>query len=185
MRRSSQWWIWMCAVWGLFLLGGCASSPDPREGGFFGGIHGLSSGKYEQRVKERDERLKRMRALQEEMRTEGRELELTKAELEQAFRDEQQALADLDRDIGAMEDNLAALAAGDEQQAKQIEEIRRRLQILKGKGASEAQKFTLDDLEGTHGHDEARLRLLQLTEQRDALRREYDLLLDLSLDLAR
>lgn len=183
MRRSSRWRVWICAVCGLFLLGGCASSPDPREGGFFGGIHGLSSGKYEQRVKEREQRLERMRALQEEMRAEGGELELQKAELEQALRNEQQALTDLDLDIRAMEDELAALSVNDTRQTNQIEEIRRRLQTLKSE--SKAYKIALDDLEGTHGHDEDRLRLLQLTEQRDALRREYDLLLDLSLKLAR
>lgn len=37
------------AIW----LTGCATSSDPRQGGFINGISGLASGKYQQRIDER------------------------------------------------------------------------------------------------------------------------------------
>ena len=35
------------------LLGGCATTDDPREGGLDGGLYGLSSGAYDRRIDER------------------------------------------------------------------------------------------------------------------------------------
>ena len=39
------------SLFSLLLLGGCATDPsnDPRSGGFFGGVRGLSSGDYDAR----------------------------------------------------------------------------------------------------------------------------------------
>ncbi|MCP4696274.1 MAG: hypothetical protein GY862_05440 [Gammaproteobacteria bacterium] len=39
------------------LSGGCAVSDDPSEGGLMGGVYGLGSGRYEERVDERQKRL--------------------------------------------------------------------------------------------------------------------------------
>jgi len=54
------------------LLGGLATgcqtvSSDPREGGLLGGMSGLQSGVYEQRVQDREARLAEMRTMQQEL----------------------------------------------------------------------------------------------------------------------
>jgi chromosome segregation ATPase len=45
----------------LTLLGACATTSDPSQGGFLSGVSGLSSGEYKRRVADRTAELERMR----------------------------------------------------------------------------------------------------------------------------
>ena len=53
-----------------FLFQGCATTTDPREGGLAGGIHGLSTGKYEKRIQQREERLNKLKQIQKDLEEE-------------------------------------------------------------------------------------------------------------------
>ncbi len=163
---------------------GCASSTDPREGGFFGGVHGLQSGVYAERVQTREESLNRLRALQQELDVEQAELEGQKASLEKELALERQSLAALDREVTGLEQSMETFQADDVQQKRQVQELQSRLDELKSN--MQAQTSALDALEGSGtGNTDQDLRRRQLEEQRRALQEEFELLMDLSLELSK
>ena len=166
------------------LASGCASSSDPREGGFLGGVQGLQSGTYEERIRTREESLNRLRALQQDLDAEQAELEGQKADLEEELALERQSLAALDREVSRLEQSVDTFQANDVQQKRQVQELQARLDELKSK--MQVQTSALDALEGsgTGGTDQD-LRRRQLEEQRRALQEEFELLMDLSLELSK
>ena len=170
------------------LLTACASAPtDPREGGLIGGISGLQTGAYEARVREREQRLERLREIQEGLETEQVELEREREEHERALAAERSRLDALTREVVVLSDTVDGLEAQTEVDARRLEELQERIAILKQ--AVGEQQSGIDALEGVGrggGADPAlELRRRQLEEQREMLRKEYELLLDLSLQLAR
>ncbi|PTN32753.1 hypothetical protein [Desulfonatronum sp. SC1] len=163
---------------------GCAASPDPRTGGFFGGIQGLASGSYEQRVQEREQSLERLRALQQEMQTEEAELQATKQSLEEIILWEREAVQELETNSEVLLAELAELESLDASSEAQVAQLKQRIADLQRN--TRQQQSALDALEGDgSGETDPDLRLQQLVKQREALRKEYDLLLELSLELAR
>ena len=166
-------------------LSACATtSTDPREGGLAGGISGLSSGAYEERVREREERLAELRAAQAELDAESRELEATHAERQQLVEQERAELDRLNADLEALHVRIAGLTAQLGDTDARLVDLRQRLAQLDQ--AAQNQQSSLDALEGTGiGDTDEDLRRRQLVQQRDALRREFDLLMELSLELAR
>jgi len=182
---------WLAATGAVVLLSACATTDDPREGGFISGVQGLSSGTYERRVREREDNLEKLRAMQQELEREGAALETEKSAREQALAQERRKLAELDGDIRSLEARLAELdqarGAGDER----VRDLQARLAELKGR--LNAQNRSIDALEGGSGADELEgtgqgdlsdVRRRQLETQRTALQREYEELLNLTLMLA-
>ncbi len=172
----------LCA---LALLGsGCASSTDPREGGFLGGVQGLQSGAYEERVQSRADSLNRLRDLQQDLDAKQANLESQKAGLEEELALERQSLAALDREVTGLEQSVETFQADDVQQKQQVQELQSRLDELKSR--MQAQTSALDALEGSGtGSTDQDLRRRQLEEQRRALQEEFELLMDLSLELSK
>lgn len=172
----------------LGLIGGCATAPtDPREGGFFGGVAGIQSGAYEARVQEREERLERLRAVQSELAAEGRELDSQQQTREQQVAAERARLSRMNREVSDLSRTVDDLEARHGSGDQRVRELQTRLASLQ-QGMRE-QQSSLDALEGVGpggGSDPSvELRRRQLEEQRRALQQEYELLLDLSLELAR
>lgn len=170
------------------LLGGCANAPtDPREGGLFGGIAGLQSGAYEERVRTREEGLERLRAVQQALETEGTELDTRQQTLAQQVAAERTRLTRMDREVADLSDTVDGLEARHGSADQRVQELQTRLTALQGN--MQRQQSSLDALEGVGpggGSDPGtELRRQQLEEQRRALQREYELLLDFSLQLAR
>jgi len=165
-------------------LGACANvSTDPNEGGLFGGIKGLQTGAYDQRVQEREERLANMRALQGQLTTEQAQLEQERSTRQAALANERRRLKELDSNVSKLSQNVDRLAQEHGTEDAKVQELKSRVQTLQSK--MKQQQSSLDALEGSGmGTTDADLRRRQLEEQRDALRREYDLLMKLSLDLA-
>ncbi|AGA34174.1 hypothetical protein TVNIR_2533 [Thioalkalivibrio nitratireducens DSM 14787] len=184
MKRPS-WWAALAAAG---LAAGCASAPtDPREGGFFGGVAGIHSGAYDARVREREERLERLRAVQAELETERSELDALHQTREQQVAAERSRLARMQQDVADLSQTVDDLEARHGSGDQRVQELQTRLVSLQG-GMRE-QQSSLDALEGVGpggGADPAvELRRRQLEEQRRALQREYEMLLELSLELAR
>ncbi len=171
----------------LFLcaLTACATtSTDPREGGLAGGISGLSSGAYDERVREREDRLAELRATQAALDAESRELEAAQAERQRLVDAERAELARLNADIETLHNTVEGLSAQLGETDARVVDIQQRLAQLQRDMAD--QQSSLDALEGTGiGDTDEDLRRRQLIQQRDALRREFDLLMELSLELAR
>jgi chromosome segregation ATPase len=166
------------------LLSGCASSGDPREGGLLGGIQGLSSGGYEQRIREREERLAALRETQSELAEQRESLDRSRADAEQQLAMETRRLADLQVDVSQLRAELNRLEAEHGEQDSRVARLRERLETLQA--GMDSQQNALDALEGSGVSDaELERRRRELLAQRKALREEYDLLMSLTLDLAR
>jgi len=165
------------------LLAGCATSSDPREGGLFGGISGLSSGAYEQRLQEREDRLQQSQRSQAELSAESARLEREKAARQTLVAQEREKYAKLDKDVKGLERKVSQLSSKAGGSDKQVSEVQQRLAELKKQLAKQGKD--IDALEGGgDGGQPNDVRRRQLEEQRKALQKEYDSLLEYTLKLA-
>ncbi len=177
--------IRVAALTAALWLAGCANmSTDPREGGFFGGVSGLNSGAYDERLREREARLAQMRETQRALETETGQLQARKSAVHQQVRADQIRLNQLNTDISGLEQKVGSLSRQQGADPKRAAELKTRLETLKRQ--STQQQSALNALEGSGlGDAEMDLRRRQLEEQRTALRREYELLMKMQLELAR
>ncbi|SHO52110.1 hypothetical protein [Desulfopila aestuarii] len=166
------------------LLGGCASGDqDPRSGGLLGGISGLSSGAYENRVKEREARLQQLRATQSQLDAEKGQLEAQKSTAQAQLDKDQARVKAMQSEIAALDKKTKSLAAMEGTDKQAVADLQKRVSDLKGK--MNRQASSLDDLEGSGlGDEDLDLRRTQLEKQRDALRKEYELLMKMQMELA-
>lgn len=171
-------------VVGLVLLAsGCAVSDNPREGGFFGGVAGLSSGTYDQRLDEREKNLQQLRAIQADLGVERASLETEKRSLAAQVAQERSQLADLNANIGALERRVVSLRGTAASSGQRVGDLQKKLTTLKGKVSQ--QTSAIDALEGADVADPAtEARRQQLETQRASLQQEYQALLDYTLQLA-
>lgn len=166
------------------VLAGCAgASKDPHEGGFFGGVAGLSSGEYDRRLQDRDENLQRLRQTQAELDAESDRLERRKATKQARVEDLRARLKRLERDTRALNRRINDLAQQSAAGDARVTEAQRRARDLKQRIAT--QQSALDALEGGgQGDTDIDQRRRQLEAQREALQKEYDALLQYTLQLA-
>jgi chromosome segregation ATPase len=184
MKRAS----FVVSLFSVGLLVGCANQPtDPREGGLLGGITGLQTGAYDARVREREDRLESMRAIEQQLAAERTDLDAQRATRQQQVAAERRRLAELNTEVASLSKTVDELAAQHGTGDERVRELQGRIQALQGD--MKRQQSGLDALEGMGaggGADPAvELRRRQLEDQRKALQREYELLLQLSLELAR
>lgn len=167
------------------VLGGCANvSTDPREGGFFGGVSGINSGAYDARLRDRDDRLAQLRDTQRGLEADRGQLESKRSALEHEVRAEREKLKKLNSDVAALDKRVKTLASQQGKDQKRVKELQTRLESLKSQ--AKQQGSALDALEGSGvGDAEADLKRKQLEAQRDALNREYELLMKMQMELAR
>jgi chromosome segregation ATPase len=93
----------------LVLLAGCATSPDPAQGGFISGVNGLLSGGYDQRVRAQSAQLTQMQIQQAAAEDEARRTNL-------ALADREHRLATLRTQVAALDRSLKASRAAAERQ---------------------------------------------------------------------
>ncbi len=174
----------ICIVFLVLFAWGCATSHAPREGGFFGGVAGLSSGTYQKRVEEREARLSDLRATQRRLEDERVTLEAQKTSLQKQLEEDRANWQALQADLAAVEKETSGLTARRGTDQKRVAELQRRLQELKTRAAT--QQSSLDALEGSGlGDEEMELKRKQLEAQRNALRKEFDLLMKMQTELSR
>lgn len=150
----------------------CQTSDDPREGGFIGGVQGLSSGRYEQRIQEREERLKRLQEMQRELETERTGLEEDQQEHLSAYQAEQEKLRDLSRQMQSLRGKLNALNTQHIDQERTRKGVLQKLDGLQQK----LDQLAAQDSDGAS--------LQEMTDERDALEEEYRLLLDVYREIS-
>lgn len=164
-------------------LTGCAVSDNPREGGLFGGVVGLSNGTYEKRLEEREQNLDTLRAVQADLGVDQAALETEKRGLAAQVTRERTQLAALDDNIGALERRVVALRGTEASAGQRVASLQQQLATLKGK--VNQQTAAIDALEGADVADPAtEARRRQLEAQRASLQQEYQALLDYTLQLA-
>ncbi len=162
---------------------GCAGSHDPREGGFFGGVAGLGGGSYKSRVEEREARLEELRATQRDLDMETGQLETRKSAVQAQVDQDRTRVKAMQADIADLEKKNKALTTKQGADQKRVAELQQRTKDLKTK--VNQQQSSLDALEGSGlGDTEMDLRRQQLESQRDALRKEYDLLMKMQMELS-
>lgn len=147
------------------LLGGCATDPsnDPRSGGFFGGVRGLTAGDYEARQQglegRRDESLSELRSL----RREGAALEA-----ERAMRADE---------VAAQRRQLAALKARNRELAGRIQQLQRSRSATEQRTVElrrKQQQLTRNIREFESQLDRGQLTSAQADTRRLSLERQYD-----------
>jgi len=100
------------ALSGALLLQGCATSPDPAEGGFISGVSGLSSGAYKQRVQDRSAELERLRREQSEAEASAAAATATLSRRRAEVQTLKTEIARLDQAIAADQARAASRRAG-------------------------------------------------------------------------
>jgi chromosome segregation ATPase len=181
---------WLIIAGATAALGACATTDDPREGGFISGVQGLSSGAYERRVREREDNLAKLRAMQADLEQEGSALTAEKAKRQQILAQERSRLAELDADVGALQRKLAEMDRAGSAGDQRVQDLQGRVAGLKDRLARQTR--AIDQLEGAGGGadalegkgDSTDARRRQLEAQRAALQQEYEELLNLTLMLA-
>lgn len=167
----------------ILLLGGCATTDDPREGGFFSGVAGINSGTYDRRIQDREQHLQAERDENYRLQDQSRRLEQEKADKQRVVLNERQKLSKLNRDVKSLESKVAGLSKQANVSAQQVQEAQRRTEELKQHIAR--QQRDIDALEGGGDGGDTDQKRRQLEAQRDALQKEYDALMDYTLKLAR
>jgi chromosome segregation ATPase len=141
----------------LLLLAGCATSPDPAQGGFISGVNGLLSGGYKQRVAEQSTDL-------EQMRMQQAAAEAQSNQARAALSERERQVAKLRGDVSRLDRSL---------KDAQAKAARQRIQNV---ALSDRDRQLMSDLES----DKARLAILQrqlssnmAADDYDAARQEY------------
>ena len=165
------------------VLGGCATGDqDPRTGGLLGGLSGIGSGAYENRVKEREARLEQLRATQSQLDAEKSQLEQQQSAAYAQLGKDQAEVSAMQSEIAKLEKSSKTLTAQQGVDQQRVAELQRRITDLKGNMNKQAS--SLDALEGSGlGDADVDLRRKQLEKQRDDMAREYELLMKMQVEL--
>jgi chromosome segregation ATPase len=160
------------------LLNACATSNDPRKGGFFGGLSGINSGAYDERVQQRQDELNRQQNVNRDLKDTSKSLESEVQAKSTELASEQQRMTELDANLLKLDAEVGKLEAKTAKQKTEVADLKRKIGIQRKR--LQSQQKAIDDLERAGGSaaDPARLRVLQ--KERDSLNEEYKRLLDYS-----
>jgi len=106
-------------------LVGCATSADPRDGGFVNGIVGLGGGGYQRRIDERRDTLSAEQAAQRQLAIEQREVEAERDAVRGELQRAEQRLAAQQRRIAAERARILALEQKSAADRARLAELKR------------------------------------------------------------
>jgi len=174
MKITSKTYCVLFSVILIMMAGGCAgtTSTDPKEGGLIGGIRGISSGEYEERIKQREERLQRLGEMQKDLDTEQAALEAEKEAKARKIAEQRRELEELLEKTEALTIDVEKFQAKLGQQATMRKDLDSKLSQLQEKICD----LSADSHKG--------IEVEQLEEERASLEKEYRLLLDLYRELS-
>jgi chromosome segregation ATPase len=120
---------------------GCATSDNPRDGGFFDGIDGLATGKYKKRIAEREERYQVEQEEQRRLNSEAEALKQERARVSAELNDATSRLASLEETLDKERERLLREQQSAElayDKLRQLDELEARLIKVKSqiKGVS-------------------------------------------------
>lgn len=113
------------SVCGL-LLAGCATTEDPHEGGFFGGVYGLGSGAYDRRIEERQQNLNALKQMQAGSEAEQRGLRQDKAAVTAELQPLQAQSRQLEADLRDLSGQIAQRKASTAQAEKRKQALKQK-----------------------------------------------------------
>jgi hypothetical protein len=94
------------------LLAGCATSPDPHQGGFVSGVVGLAGGGYQHRVDEREATYQGELGAQQRLHAQARDLEQERAAVRGDLQRANARLAEQERRLAQQRAALKAQGSG-------------------------------------------------------------------------
>ncbi|MBI5592919.1 MAG: hypothetical protein HY881_20825 [Deltaproteobacteria bacterium] len=163
-------------------LTACAVSNDPRQGGLFGGLHGLSSGAYDDRIRDRQDELDRQQTYNQELKEQSETLESEVQLRDYQLTLEQQRVARLERDLLNLESDINQLKAKSDKQKTEITTLQHKIKVQKQKLKTQQSALAELDRAGGSAADPERYRVLM--QERDNLTVEYKKLLENSKNLS-
>ncbi|MFH0998702.1 MAG: hypothetical protein V1844_24900 [Pseudomonadota bacterium] len=164
------------------VLTACAVSNDPRQGGLFGGLHGLNSGAYDARVRDRQDELNRQQAVNQDLKEQSEALERDAQLRDYQLTLEQQRVVRMERDLSSLETDVNQLKAKSDKQKTEIAALQRRIKDQKLKLKTQQSAIAELDRAGGSAADSERYRVL--VQERDSLAAEYKKLLEYSKNLS-
>lgn len=108
----------------ICMLTSCAVSTDPRQGGFIGGLSGISSGAYENRVQQRNADLASKKNLNSNLQQESQGLKNEVQSQKQILASDQQQLAKMERNLASLESDIKRFSASSAKQNAELAAIR-------------------------------------------------------------
>lgn len=158
----------------LALIIGCATTNDPRQGGFFGGIAGLSSGAYEERLKQREYDLAQQQSINQDLNQESARLKRKSKKL----KSELASLTEMDKNLSKLQMDIDRLKAKSDKQKGEISTLTQKIKNVRQK--IKAQQAALEELERIGGSTSYPDRYRILNQERDRLEDEYNKLINYS-----
>lgn len=154
-------------------LSSCETTTDPGKGGLLGGLIGLSTSAYEQRVEQRKESLARLNSTRKQLQEQETSLEASNASQQERLAYQKHLLATLLQDVRHLSRDVEGGERRYEVKDEQVQELQVELSNLKDKvnALFEAAEQQIMQRE-------------QLQEQRAKLEREYRLLLEIYAGLS-
>lgn len=141
------------------MLNACAVSDNPREGGLVGGLYGIFSGAYDQRVQERQRNLDSLKGLEQGSRAEQQSLLSDKAREQNELKKLQQQSQQLDRELETLKRRIAQAHIDIAQQ----QALKQRAQNLQS---------DVKNLQGKMKEDDASAAVKEYKQQAQRLERE-------------
>ena len=159
---------------GLVMALGCSPSTDPRKGGLVGGVVGLSSGAYEERVQARRDSLSRLESIQAKLKQDTANLEVEKRSSDVRLSEEQNRLRTLQENTEALATNVRHLSENLSKDDARVDSVRAGVIGLEKKIKS-VERAT----------NAGQLKQAQLRQKSVALEDEYRKLMDLYIGLSK
>jgi len=156
------------------IITGCATTSDPRQGGFFGGIAGLSSGVYEERLKQRENDLAQQQSTHQDLTQESVRLKNDTQKLGK----ELASLTEMDKNLSNLQAEIDQLEAKSDEQKNEIVTLTKKIKKVRQKIKS--QQGALEELNRVGGSTADPDSYRVLKEERKRLADEYNKLINLS-----
>jgi len=164
----------MCCVFLFAIVSGCATTSDPRQGGFFGGLAGLSSGAYEERLKQRENDLAQQQSTHQDLTQESIKLKSNTQKLES----ELASLTEMDKNLSNLQTEIDQLEAKSDKQKDDIATLKKNIEKVRKKIKSQQGALVELDHVGGSATNPERDRILK--KERDRLADEYNKLINYS-----
>ena len=155
----------------LLLQTACAATDDPRQGGLAGYWYGTSSGKYEERQQQRQNRLEERQRTQQELTEESERLNTERAIQDQKLAQEQKRVLGLEKKLSSLSANINKLKVKSEKQRQEVATLKTQLQQTKQNLEKQKAAIAELDAQGGSAADPDQVRALEV--ERDRLADEY------------
>jgi chromosome segregation ATPase len=153
------------------IISGCATSSDPRKGGFIGGLMGINSGAYDSRIQQRKNDLSQQENINQDLKDRSKSLEDEANASETELASEQQLLDDMEDDLASLESDVSKLTAQSDKQKADIADLKRKIEKQRRQLQSQQAAIKALDRSGGRASNPDRYRILQ--KERNRLADEY------------